>query len=103
MYFQLARRLVAAELQQITYKEYLPLILGKAALLDLDSDETNYDPSVNPSILNEFATVAFRSQNFRSFTKILLLFFFRFGHSTIADIFQLHGHRNFSLADHFFE
>ena len=75
MYFQLARRLVAAELQQITYKEYLPLILGKAALLDLDSDETNYDPSVNPSILNEFATVAFRSQNFRSFTKILLLFF----------------------------
>jgi len=84
--FQLARRMVAAELQQITYKEYLPLILGKAALLDLDSDETNYDPSVNPSILNEFATVAFR-----------------FGHSTIADIFQFHGHQNFSLAEHFFD
>ena len=72
-HLQLARRLVGGQLQQITYKEYLPLILGKDALLGLDSDETNYDPSVDPSILNEFATVAFRWQKLKGSKKILSL------------------------------
>ena len=57
---QLARKLVGAELQQITYQEYLPIVLGKKALGDLDANETEYDASADPSILNEFATVAFR-------------------------------------------
>ena len=64
---------VLASIPDLTYKEYLPLILGKDALLGLDSDETNYDPSVDPSILNEFATVAFRWQKFRSSKKMLSL------------------------------
>ena len=73
-HLQLARRLVAAELQQITYKEYLPLILGRDAFLALDNDEKIYDPSVDPSILNEFATVAFRWQKFIISKKILSFF-----------------------------
>ena len=57
---QFARRLVGAELQQITYREFLPVALGEKALGDLASVETTYDQNVDPSILNEFATVAFR-------------------------------------------
>ena len=57
---QLARKLVGAELQQITYREYLPNVLGSQALGDLTDTETRYNPDVDPSILNEFATVAFR-------------------------------------------
>ena len=58
--FQLARKLVGAELQQITYREYLPNVLGSKALGDLAETETRYNPDMDPSILNEFATVAFR-------------------------------------------
>ena len=57
---QLARKLVAAELQQITYREYLPNVLGSEAYGDLGDRDTTYNPHVDPSILNEFATVAFR-------------------------------------------
>ena len=57
---QLARKLVGAQLQQITYREYLPNVLGSQALGDLADTETSYNPDVDPSILNEFATVAFR-------------------------------------------
>ena len=57
---QLARMLVGAELQQITYREFLPVVLGRKALGNLAKTETTYDQNVDPSILNEFATVAFR-------------------------------------------
>ena len=57
---QLARMLVGAELQQITYQEFLPIVLGSKALGNLAKTETSYDQNVDPSILNEFATVAFR-------------------------------------------
>ena len=57
---QLARKLVGAQLQQITYREYLPNVLGSQALGDLADTETRYNSDVDPSILNEFATVAFR-------------------------------------------
>ena len=57
---QLARMLVGAELQQITYREFLPVVLGRKALGNLAKIETTYDQNVDPSILNEFATVAFR-------------------------------------------
>ena len=59
-FLQLARQLVGAELQQITYREFLPVVLGRRALGNLANTETTYDQNVDPSILNEFATVAFR-------------------------------------------
>ena len=57
---QIARKLVGAELQQITYREYLPNVLGSEAFGELGDRDTTYNPHVDPSILNEFATVAFR-------------------------------------------
>ena len=90
---------MAAELQQITYREYLPNVLGSEAFGDLGDRDTTYNPHVDPSILNEFATVAFRSD---SYIKICsFLFFLRFGHSTVADTFN--GVDPWPLAKHFFE
>lgn len=54
--YQRARALVAAELQVITYKEFLPLLLGENAI----PAYTGYDSSVNSSISNEFSTAAYR-------------------------------------------
>jgi hypothetical protein len=54
--YQRARRWVGAELQVITYKEFLPALLGKNAL----NSYTGYKPWVNPAIANEFANAAFR-------------------------------------------
>jgi hypothetical protein len=54
--FQRARRIVAAELQVITYKEFIPALLGDDALRPY----TGYKPDVNPGIANEFSTAAFR-------------------------------------------
>lgn len=54
--YQQARSIVAAELQVITYNEFLPALLGSDAL----SQYTGYDSSVNPSIANEFSTAAYR-------------------------------------------
>ncbi len=55
--FQLARRIVGAEQQYITYNQYLPT-LG----IHLDAYE-GYDPTVDPRITNEFATVGFRAHS----------------------------------------
>ncbi len=52
--FQIARRVVVAELQHITYHEYLPA-LG----VELPESE-GFDPTLDPTISNEFATAAFR-------------------------------------------
>ena len=52
--FQIARRIVGAEQQYITYNEFLPA-LGVQL-----SPYRGYDPTVNPSISNEFATVGYR-------------------------------------------
>jgi hypothetical protein len=54
--YQQARRLVIAELQIITYNEWLPALLGPNAL----PAYTGYKPWVNPSIANEFSTAMFR-------------------------------------------
>lgn len=54
--YQQARRLVVAQLQHITYSEYLPALLGQGAL----HPYTGYKPGVNPGIANEFAHAAFR-------------------------------------------
>ena len=54
--YEAARKVVGAELQYITYNEYLPLLLGDSLLDDYDG----YDPDVNPNISVEFANVSFR-------------------------------------------
>jgi peroxidase len=55
--FAIARRVVGAEQQWITYNEFLP-----AMGVDLPPYE-GYDPTVDPSITNEFATVGFRAHS----------------------------------------
>jgi hypothetical protein len=54
--YQRARALVIAELQVITYKEWLPALLGSGAL----DRYRGYDDDVNPGIANEFSTAVFR-------------------------------------------
>ncbi|MHC5001780.1 MAG: peroxidase family protein, partial [Planctomycetota bacterium] len=54
--FQRARARVGAIVQVITYKEFLPLLLGPDALGPYDG----YDPEVNPSIANLFSAAAYR-------------------------------------------
>lgn len=54
--YQRARKIVGAQLQVITYQEFLPLLLGAGAL----PPYRGYDPDVNPGIANEFSTVAYR-------------------------------------------
>lgn len=54
--YQEARQRVIAELQVITYKEFLPALLGSNALRSY----SGYKPKVNPGIANEFSTVGFR-------------------------------------------
>ncbi len=54
--YQQARALVIAEIQVVTYKEWLPALLGDGAL----PAYRGYKPNVNPGIANEFSTAAFR-------------------------------------------
>ncbi|MFG0267201.1 MAG: peroxidase family protein, partial [Rhodopirellula sp. JB055] len=62
--YQQARAIVVAELQAITYNDWLPAVLGEDALRDYEG----YDSTVDPTIANEFSTAAFR-----------------FGHSLLGD------------------
>ena len=61
--FQPTRHIVTALMQKVVYGEWLPVILGKDFVknnLDLPLNGTTYNPKVNPSIENGFATAAFR-------------------------------------------
>lgn len=64
--FQEARRILIAEYQHINYYEYLPIILGtenmlKYKLIHKTKGYTkDYNDHVDPSVLNEHATAAFR-------------------------------------------
>ncbi len=53
--FQIARRVVIAEEQYITYQEFLPA-MGVSL-----PKYTGYNPNVNATLTNEFATVGFRA------------------------------------------
>ena len=55
LYFS-TRKLVSAQIQKITYEEFLPLLIGTDAL----ADYSGYDDAVNAGIANEFSTAAFR-------------------------------------------
>lgn len=78
--FQETRRVVIAELQQVTYNEFLPLVLGCFSLdnkysklkikcpmisagpadgIGLTSGFSTYDPTVNTRITNEYAAAAY--------------------------------------------
>jgi len=54
--YQEARRWVGALMQIITYKEFLPALLGPAAL----THYWNYEWSATPAISNEFSTAIYR-------------------------------------------
>lgn len=54
--YQIAKAIVEAEIQSVTYNEFLPLLLGENAL----SHYQGYDPLIDPQIATEFATAAFR-------------------------------------------
>ena len=85
--FQMARRIVGAELQIITYEEFLPALLGNSPL----PSYTGYQPTVNASIANEFSTA-----------------FYRFGHTMLMPEFTLvepggGGAGTLALRDAFFD
>lgn len=76
--YQQARSIVIAEIQSITYNEWLPAVLGRGAI----DRYTGYDPKVNPGIANEFSTAAFR-----------------FGHSMLGNDVEFLDNRGLPVAD----
>ena len=55
--YQIARRVVGAEIQYITYHDFLPAMGVRLA------PYTGYKPTVDPTESNEFATVGFRAHS----------------------------------------
>ena len=60
------KKIVGAIIQQVTYGEYLPVLLGKKIRKNLGLDLQSrgywrgYDPNVNPTVKNVIATAALR-------------------------------------------
>ena len=54
--FEAARKVVGAQMQVITYEEWLPIVLGENPLVNY----SGYNDTVNAGIANEFSTAAFR-------------------------------------------
>ncbi|XP_070556076.1 peroxidasin-like isoform X2 [Ptychodera flava] len=71
--YQEARKIVGAQIQHISYYDYMPKILDEASVRELQS-QTTYKPEVDASIFNVFATAAYR-----------------FGHATVKPILRRLG------------
>ena len=80
--YQVARRIVIAEVQNIVYSEYLPVILGRENVETILGPYLGYDASADPRSSNEFATAAYR-----------------FGHSQIRNGFVRLNAQGGSLGD----
>jgi hypothetical protein len=76
--YQEARKINIAGYQAMIYNQYLPALLGSNAL----SAYKGYNPMVNPSISNEFSTVAFRM-----------------GHSMVSPTIARDGNNGQAVAD----
>ncbi|CAL4111039.1 unnamed protein product, partial [Meganyctiphanes norvegica] len=89
--YQETRRIVAALHQQITYREFLPIVLGPYFMREFQLNvrdqgyDNSYDAGVDATITNVIATAAFR-----------------FGHTLIAEVFKGMGH-NVTLRGNFDE
>ncbi|KAB7494883.1 Chorion peroxidase [Armadillidium nasatum] len=76
--YEETRRIVIAQVQHITYSEWLPIIIGPSLMNKLGINvlrngyRNSYDPSVDPRIASEFSTAAFR-----------------FGHSLVQGIYRM--------------
>lgn len=68
--FQTTRNILIAMIQKITYKDYVPILLGDQ-FQDLIPAYSGYDSTVDPNIPNSFATAAYR-----------------FGHSQLQPFFE---------------
>ena len=80
--YQKAKIMVEAEIQAITYNEFLPLLLGPCGL----KKYRGFDINVNPEISNEFSAAAYR-----------------FGHSMVSsDIYKGTSYSDKKLKDTFF-
>ena len=55
--YQRARRIVGAQMQAITYNEFLPVLLGPDAI---ESSSPRYDSSIDAGVKNIFSTAAYR-------------------------------------------
>jgi peroxidase len=87
--YQETRRIVIGELQNIIYNEYLPLVLGKSSMESLEINlkkPTSYDPTVDSSIMNDFASAAYR-----------------FGHFIVSGLFKPIGHKQWPLKFLYFD
>ncbi|KAJ6637042.1 Peroxidasin [Pseudolycoriella hygida] len=88
--FQESRRILGAQLQHITYNEFLPVVLGRefskkvGILPDEETRTDQYDANVDPSIANVFAAGAFR------FAHTLLPSMMRWTSETSTEYIDLH-------------
>ncbi|KAF8771508.1 Chorion peroxidase like protein [Argiope bruennichi] len=88
--YQEARRIVIANLQCITYKEYLPQLLGPYIMRKFDlgvrntSDGTEYNPNIQNGVRNEFANAGFRLHSM--IPKNTGSFGLKFRHASVEDV-----------------
>ncbi|XP_037781147.1 chorion peroxidase-like [Penaeus monodon] len=75
--YEETRRIIGALIQQITYRDFLPIVLGDALMREFDlyplpaGYSNSYNPSIDASIANAFATAAYR-----------------FGHTLVDDVLR---------------